>query len=421
MKKLLSVTLFSGLLTLLRMASGFVIAKVVANYTGPTGIAMLGQIQSLFSALNGIVASPAGNGVVKYTAENQVNGCDECAVWWRAALQWTFLLIAVVMSTTCFFAEPIAFEIFGDGKYFWVVTLTALMLPLSAANTLVGSVINGHHQYRRFVFLGIISIVFATGVMVILVVKMSLDGALISAAIFTGIAGFVMLIGSLRQPWFRVKYWWGRIELKAIKGIGSYVAMSITSAVTIPVSLLIVRNILVERVGWEGAGHWQAVWKISEVYMGVIGVALSTYYFPKVSALKNIDEIFKEIKTTASILIPISLLLAVLVYIFRDIAIELIFTPDFRPARDLFSIQLVGDVFKTISLLYAYPILALRATRFFIGSEIFFSISFVILAQFFVQHFDAQGANIAYAINYFLYLILLAGLIKRIIRNQKLL
>jgi O-antigen/teichoic acid export membrane protein len=54
LKKLLTVTLFSGLLTLVRMASGFFIAKVVASHTGPTGIAMLGQVQSLLSIMNGI-------------------------------------------------------------------------------------------------------------------------------------------------------------------------------------------------------------------------------------------------------------------------------------------------------------------------------------------------------------------------------
>ena len=46
MKRLLKVTAMTGLLTLLRMAMGFVIAKVVAVYTGPAGMAMLGQVQS---------------------------------------------------------------------------------------------------------------------------------------------------------------------------------------------------------------------------------------------------------------------------------------------------------------------------------------------------------------------------------------
>lgn len=55
MKKMLSVTLTTGVLTLYKILSGFIIAKIVALYTGPTGIAMLGQLQSLLTALNGVV------------------------------------------------------------------------------------------------------------------------------------------------------------------------------------------------------------------------------------------------------------------------------------------------------------------------------------------------------------------------------
>ncbi|HIH6830085.1 TPA: O-antigen flippase, partial [Enterobacter hormaechei] len=43
MKKLLSVTFFTGLLTLSRMMAGFLISKVIAVYTGTTGMALLGQ------------------------------------------------------------------------------------------------------------------------------------------------------------------------------------------------------------------------------------------------------------------------------------------------------------------------------------------------------------------------------------------
>ena len=58
MKKLLKVTASTGVLTLAKMAMGFVIAKVVAIYTGPSGMALLGQIQGVVTALNGIVNAP---------------------------------------------------------------------------------------------------------------------------------------------------------------------------------------------------------------------------------------------------------------------------------------------------------------------------------------------------------------------------
>ena len=416
MRKLLTVTLFSGLLTLLRMASGFVIAKVVAIYTGPTGIAMLGQVQGLVSALNGITAAPAGSGVVRYTAEYQAEGFDGCAPWWRASLKWTMVLLAVVIPGGCLFSKPLALWIFGDVNYFWLVVMTALALPFSVANTLIASVINGQHQYRRFIGLGVVSVFVATIAMVLLVMKANLEGAMIAAVLFSSISGLVMLVSSLQQPWFRLKYWWGATDGTHLKGIGGYVAMAVTTALTLPISLLVVRKILIAQVGWEQAGHWQAVWKISEVYLGVITMALSTYFLPKLASLDGVDVILKEIKTTAKIVIPVVIILAALVYILRDVAIKLIFTEAFGPARELFAMQLVGDVVKIVSWLYAYPMLSRGATKWFMGTEIVFSASFILLAYVFVVRYGVQGANYAYVTNYCLYLIFLYKNIKRFSR-----
>ncbi len=421
MKRFLTVTLFSGLLTLFRMASGFVIAKVVAIYTGPTGIVMLGQIQSIFSALNGVVAAPAGNGVVRYTAEyqsseNPVAGFEACAPWWKAALKWSIMLLAVVIPITCILAKPLAFWAFGDEKYFWLLAIIALTLPLSVLNTFIGSVINGQHQYRRFFSLGMVSVIIATIVMVVLVMKAHLNGAMIAAALFMSISGLVMLIGSVWQPWFRFKYWWGKTDNIHMKGIGGYVAMAVTSSVTLPIAMLIVRNILISQVGWEQAGHFQAVYKISEVYLGVITVALSTYFLPKLASLKGADEILKEIQTTAKIVMPIVLLLAVMVYLLRDVAISMVFTESFRPARNLFSIQLIGDVLKILSWLYAYPMISRGAMKWFMATEIIFSVNFVFLAYFFVKEYGVNGANIAYTVNYFIYLLFIYANLRRFSR-----
>ncbi len=412
MKKLLTVTLFSGLLTLVRMASGFIIAKAVAIHTGPTGIAMLGQVQSLFTAMNGIVAAPAGSGVVRYTAENHAQGLEACAPWWRASLKWMLLLMAIIVPISCIFAKPIAQWALGSDDYAWLVIVTAVALPLSAANSLVGSVINGQQQYRRFVGLGFVAVIIATAIMLVLIIKMQLNGALLAAALFMSISGLVMLLGSFMQPWFKFKYWWGSVNKNHLKGVGGYVAMAITSAACMPLALLMVRNILVDNVGWEQAGHWQAVYKISEVYLGVITIALSTYFLPKLATLKGKDAVLTEIQNTAKVVMPIVIVLAIVVYLLRDIAISLVFTEAFRPARNLFAVQLMGDVIKILAWLYAFPMLSLGATKWFMATEIIFAISFIILAYIFVGKYGVNGANWAYIVNYIIYFLIVYKLLK---------
>lgn len=179
--------------------------------------------------------------------------------------------------------------------------------------------------------------------------------------------------------------------------------MAITSALTVPISLILVRTILIEAVGWDAAGYWQAVWKISEVYLGVITLALSTYYLPRLSSLVGVEAIVGEIHRTARVVIPVVAVMALAVYLLRDIAIWLLFTAEFNSARDLFAIQLCGDIMKIASWLYAYPMLSRGATRIFIISEIISSITFVVLSYSLVNVMGVEGAPMAYLVNYCLY------------------
>ncbi len=416
MKRLLKVTAMTGLLTLLRMAMGFVIAKVVAVYTGPTGMAMLGQVQSMVTSLNGIINAPAGSGVVRFTAEQQGKGFEACAPWWRAALQWVLIISAFAIPIGLLLAEQIATWLFQDKALSWIVMATICVLPLSAIGTFCNSVINGQQLYRRYVGLGMVSVMISSSVMLTMIVQANIKGALLAAAIQSALIGLVMLLANLRQPWLRWRYWWGATDSTARKNIGGYMLMAITSALTVPISLIFVRNILIDQVGWDATGQWQAVWKISEVYLSVITMALGTYYLPRLSSLRGVDVIVGEIHKTACFIIPIVAVMAFGIYLFRDVAIWLLFTDKFSAARDLFAFQLCGDVIKISSWLYAYPMVSRGATGWFIGTEIMYSLSFVGLTYLFTSNLGIQGVTISYVISYIIYGLIIFLNLKKIVR-----
>lgn len=403
MKSFLKVTISSALLTLLRIGSGFIVAKAVAVYAGPGGMAMLGQLQNMIAALNGVVTAPVGNGLIRYTAEHHANGIEACAPWWRACTRWLAFVFVATVPIALFFTNSISEWIFGSSNYAWLIVIAILALPLAAINTLLASVTNGLQQYKRFIGLSMVSVVIATAVMLSLVVTLKVNGALMAAALFSGISGTVMIIGTIRQPWFRLRYWIGNVDKVKMRGAGAYVAMAAASALCVPISLMLVRNLLVQKLGWSVAGQWQAVYKISEVYLGVITMALSTYYLPRLSAVSGFDAIKAEIWSITRFVMPIVCVLAIIVYCLRDVAISLLFTEQFRAARDLFAVQLLADVVKILSWLFAFPMLSRGAAKWFIGTEVIFSLSLPALALLFVDKFGANGANLAYLVNYILY------------------
>lgn len=418
MKKMLAVTFSTGALTLYKILSGFIIAKIVALYTGPTGIAMLGQLQSLLTALNGIVNSPVGNGVVKHTASNVHNGYEVCSKWWRASILLSFGLILLVLPLGLIFDDYISLYIFNNSAFSWLVTICCLVLPLSVINTAFISVINGEQRYKRYISVGFLSTTLSTIVVISLVYVYKLPGALIAAAINTSVAGVVIFVISFKEPWLRYKYWVGFVEFKYIKDIGRYVLMAITAAIATPVALIIIRNFIIDFSGWTNAGQWQAVWKISEVYLAVITMALSTFYLPQLSKLENAEEIKSEIWKAVVIILPVVIIMALAVYLLRDFIINVLFTKDFYEARNLFGVQLIGDVVKILAWLFAFPMLARGAAKWFVFSEIFFATTLVIMSYFLIRRLGVQGANWAYLINYILYFTFVFANLNNIIGKQ---
>ncbi|WP_336817984.1 O-antigen translocase [Cedecea sp. MMO-103] len=403
MKKLFSVTAFTALLTLFKMLTGFFIAKVVAVYTGASGMAMLGQLQSFITTLNGVATAPVGNGIVKYTAENSLDGFDACARWWQASIQWALGMIFIVVIITFLLNKELSIFLFKTTEFSWLITLCCLVLPLSVINTAFISVINGCQRYKKYVFVGFISVIASTIIMIFMIYHMRLNGALIAAAINTAIAGIVVFIVSVREPWFKIHLWIGRSNRSSRKGIGGYVLMAVTSAVATPFALVCVRNLLIKYAGWDATGQWQAVWKISEVYLAVITMALTTYYLPQLAKLREHKEIKNEITQAIKLILPTVVFLSLTIYVLRDFIINLLFTPDFREARNLFAIQLIGDIVKIISWLYAFPMIAKGAVRIFTFTEIFFSFTFVLLSWLFISKLGVGGANWGYLVNYCLY------------------
>lgn len=405
MSSLFKVTALTGLLTILKMAMGFVIAKVVAVYTGPTGLAMLGQIQSMIAAVSGVINSPVSTGVVRYTAENSTHGFEVCRPWWAAALQWAAILLSITIPVGLIFSSQIAGWLFADHRFAWIVIISLAVLPIVAFGTLCTSIINGQQNYKLYITLTMFAVLLSGCLMIAMISFFGIQGALLAAALQGAIIAAVMIVGCLKQPWFKGIYLWGKTSKKARNGIARYMLMAITSAIAVPVSLIFVRKILISEVGWDAAGQWQAVWKISEVYLGVITIALGTYFLPKLASLKSVDEIVAEINRTALKILPILVILSCTVYLSRDLIITLLFTKDFDSSRELFGIQLIGDVFKIASWLYAYPMLSRGASKWFIGTEVFFSFTFVMLTYAFVCFVEEKAACYAYLLNYAMYLV----------------
>ncbi|MEH5918786.1 O-antigen translocase [Escherichia coli] len=416
MKKILSISLLSGIMTLIKMVMGFAISKIVAVYAGTSGVALLGQMQSVILSLNGIINSPVGNGVIKFTSENS-HDFEKCSPYWRASILYVMCFSTIIIIVGCFYAQEISLLLFGHSDNYWIVLLMVFVAPITSIGTLINSILNGLESYKQYVYTGIIASVLSGLIMIFVIVKFGIVGALVGASLQYALIGIISFIINIYQPWLKIGYLIGKISTDVKKNIAEYIFMAIVSAVSLPLGMILIRGFLIEYTGWKNAGEWQAVWKISEAYLSVITMGLSVYYLPRLSSLYDHNSLVREVKSVASIVLPIVSLMAVAVYILRDFSISLLYTEQFREARELFKIQLIGDVIKVISWVYAYPMIAKKSTKLFVFTEIVFTITLVLLSYFFIKKYGVHGANLAYVLNYILYFICVYILLNKAIKN----
>lgn len=417
MRALFSVTFWTGLLTIFKMAVGFVITKIVAVYGGPSGVALLGQLQAIITAFNGIINAPVSNGIVRYTAENYPDGLERCAPWWRAGVRCAIALYFVILVIVLFFSKNISNAFLSTEQYYWVILLVGVSLPFTAAGTLINSVINGAKNYKRYVLIGMISTAFSFLIMLVFIYYNKMHGALISVCIQYALVGVISLCFVYRDDWFKVKYFFGKVSKANVLGISGYVCMAIVSAIALPTALLFIRNEMVDQVGWTITGQWQAVWRISEVYLSVLTLALGVYYLPKLSSLGDSKKIIAEVNATSYLMLGMAAVMASAVYVLKDFIILILFSKAFLPAASYFSIQLVGDCLKLLNWVYSYPMLARGATRWFISLEIFFALLFyaVTTALLHFTHLGVESALYSYVIVQFVCFVFLRVFLKRII------
>ena len=418
MKKVLTVSFFTGLLTLFRMAAGFAIGKVVAVAAGPGGLAILGQLQGVISILTGIINSPVGPGIVKYTSENSSEKNENYSLWWRSGVIWLLSLCLVTIPVICLLSSEISEYLFSDKKYGVYVIVIALLLPLGGVGTFFISILNGFQFFRKYIIINFISITISTIVMIVLTLNYGIEGALLAASMQAGLIGVVIITSIIKQPWFRLKFFFGKISKTHFLEIRNYVLMALVIAFALPVALVFIRKMMVVYCGWQETGEWQAVWKISEAYLSIITLALATYYLPMIARIKDAAELNREIKSNLKILFPLAVLMAIIIYFMKDFIIYILFTPDFEDARRFFLVQLIGDVIKVVAWIYSYILLAKGLTKIFITVELSFAFAFAVLSFFGIKLYGIEGANYAYTLTYILYLFVVYKCAQKYVLNK---
>jgi polysaccharide transporter, PST family len=409
---LIRTSLLNSIAVAVKMLTLLGINKLLAVYVGPIGYASLGQLQNAMTMITTFASGAINMGVTKYTAEYYDDEAEQQAVWRTAG---TIALIGSIFTSLliALFSRSLASWFLKDENLASVFLWFAGTLVFFVFNALFLAILNGKKEIGRYVSANIAGSLFAFLITSLLAGQYGLYGALVALAIFQSVAFVVTLILCYKASWFKFSYFIGSFDIKIAKNLVKYTLMALSSAICVPISQIVIRNYLGKSLGWEAAGYWEAMWRLSTAYLLLVTTVLSVYFLPKIAELSDPNELKNEINQGYKIILPIVIICSLLIYLFRDLIIGLLFTAEFYPIRQLFLGQVIGDILKIGSWILAFIMLGKAMANYFIFTEISFSLSFYFIVVLMTNIYGLEGVSWAYALNYLLYWIVMYFLIFR--------
>ncbi|OCK52672.1 multidrug transporter MatE [Chryseobacterium sp. CBo1] len=404
--KLGRTAVYSGLITLSKTLVGFISTKVIAILIGPAGVAVVGAFINFIAIILAFGNGAINNGIVKYTAEYAGNDTKSFKLF-NTALYISIFCSVVCLIILVAFSGFFSKIIFNTDIYTNIIICFGLTIIFYSLNTLLISILNGRGLINIYTIINTLGSFISLVVTCCLVYFFRVEGALYALIMTQTILFFVCCYFFFKKTSYTVRDFKPIYNKIIGKKLFQYSFMAIVSALTVPVSQIIIRNIIINLQNIDEAGIWQGIMRVSDAYLLIILTALGTYYLPKLSSLKTNDLIRKEVLYGYKYIIPITAVGLVIVYFLRFFIIRLLYSEQFYEMTDLFLWQLVGDFFKITAYLLAYIMLAKAQMKIYIITEIIFSFTYVVFSYFFVKRFGLVGATYAFALNYFCYMIVL--------------
>ncbi|UOK41242.1 MULTISPECIES: O-antigen translocase [Flavobacterium] len=393
---------------MIKIAIGLITSKVIAIFIGPSGMALVGNLRNFFSGVETVSVLGFQNGTVKYVAENERNESELKKIISTALI--TLFSLAIIISISLFALSSYwNLKIFGsNNQYGFVFKALAIALPWHAANFIFVAIINGLRKFEKVIYISIFGNIISLIITVVLIVYLKTYGALLAVVISPSLLFFVSYY-YINTEFPVLKYLSIRhFDFVILKDLMSYTLMALVSGVLGPFVFLAIRNHVIENLGVEHAGYWEAVSRISTYYMMFLTTLVTLYFLPKLILTTNDKETKAVFYSYFKNIIPLFVLALLCIFFVRDLIIRILFSPEFFSVSDLFFWQLIGDVFKALSLILGYLLLAKKMTRLFIVSELLsFTVQYF-LSVYLMKQYHIEGVVMAYFITYLVYFLFLS-------------
>ena len=189
--------------------------------------------------------------------------------------------------------------------------------------------------------------------------------------------------------------------------------MTLIAVLSINSADIAIRKMIEINIGVNDAGYWTAMTSISKNYMSFSAIIFPLYILPKYSEITSSFQFRKEALNIYKTILPVFAVGMILIFVFKNSLIHLLYTDEFIGMSNLFKWQLIGDFVKLIALVIAYQFLAKKQLTYFVLTEVFSVILFYVFSKYFIKIYGTEGIVLAHFVRYILYFILVLFILRK--------
>ena len=404
----------SGMVTILNALRVFVVNKLLAVFLPPAAFACVGQFMNFMTIGQATSSLALQNGWVSLSAQNKGN-LEQLRGVWRGGFRLTTFASIATFAIALVLCFTLPLEKFFPGIHPRLVQAAVIFaLPgVFATNiiTITASVMNGLGHYRRWALINMVSslwqmfwvafFLYSERLSVLSIVATQSVVAGIFAAQIASRAGFSL--SEIRKSALDIRAPWV-----------SYALMGIVPMVLSPVVLTFMRMTIGENLGWDAAGIWQGIWKISDFLTAFFSAILGVIILPKVSAKMVKSEFWNMFRPILLKSMALALVAVLILYFGRSLFVALMLSSAYAGAADYMPMQLLGDFFRVGGWALGLVLIARRETKKFLILEICSELVLASATVAFVKLYEFNGPMMAYALENFLTLVVSFILVSRL-------
>ncbi|MEP2758971.1 oligosaccharide flippase family protein [Parvibaculum sp.] len=390
---MLAAHLTNSIISLVRM-------KLLALLVGPSGIGILGLLQSIQSTSTslaglGIVTSSVRQ-VAQTQSDPQVFPLIKSALFFGVLLQGVAAMIAVWV-----FSEPLAKWFFNDPGYGHQVGLLAIAILLTMIGSSQVALLQGFRKVKDLSLIIAITALASTAVGLLVISWIGEEGIiwfLLAQAVINIIVAHVFVrkieIRTSTKTSFPMllERWMQMARL----GIPFMLGALVTAA-----TLLAVRSIIVDKAGLDAAGYFSASWSISLLVLNFILQAMHTDFYPRLSSNGTDKKQTAEL-ISGQILVNLSAGGPIILFVILSapFLVTLLFSESFAPTVELLQWLCVGNVMKLVSLPLSYVLAARGQSVLFFIAEALWNGLFIVIILLGYDQLDLTIVGISYCTAY---------------------